>query len=90
MVGGKGGLGGLCENCSKAQTCALPTSWHEPVLECVHFAPKGAGEESVEKPTQKTSEPPRAPRGLCVTCENMPVCEFPWPEEGIWHCPNYR
>jgi hypothetical protein len=42
--------------------------------------------------SQKAGAPAvmRAPRGLCVTCENMPDCPLPWPEEGIWHCKNYR
>jgi hypothetical protein len=29
-------------------------------------------------------------KGLCVNCDNRHTCTFPKPEEGVWHCEEYR
>lgn len=90
MSGKRGGGKELCAACAKAATCTLPATWSGPVRRCDQFEPK-TGKESIKgAQSLRVPEDARAPKGLCVTCENMPECPFPWPEEGIWHCEHYR
>jgi hypothetical protein len=90
MSGNKGGSKAQCAKCSKAPTCVLPATWSGPVRRCDQFVARSEDEGHPEAPGREAPEDLRAPKGLCVTCEKMPDCPFPWPEEGVWHCENYR
>jgi hypothetical protein len=87
---------GLCATCNEAPDCAYAQQATTPVLFCEMFD----ASESPEQTSTDEREPdpqiataaaqPSELKGLCVNCDNRHSCVFPKPEEGIWHCEEYR
>ncbi|MCP4632936.1 MAG: hypothetical protein GY855_08410 [candidate division Zixibacteria bacterium] len=85
---------GLCTTCNYASECLNALNSTEPVLFCEEFddyvEPAVKEKPKVNaSPAPVTAEPCDL-KGLCVNCEERHVCKFPKPEEGVWHCEEYR
>jgi hypothetical protein len=87
---------GLCVTCNEATTCSYAKNATAPVLYCEMFDDsQPQSQEAVEKVQTSTSPsettvPDSDLKGLCVNCDNRHTCTFPKPEEGVWHCEEYR
>ncbi len=81
----------LCATCNDVAICVFCERANHPVTFCEEFkandAPQirlyGTGEISVEKlvDTNKT--------GLCVNCENVPICVYSKPDYKKTYCLEY-
>lgn len=82
-------------NCTKSSDCALVSK--KSALLGVRFC-----EEyetlllAADEPPGEQTSPSVAPRthagalGLCSNCDHYPVCSYPKPEAGVWHCEDYQ
>jgi hypothetical protein len=81
--------------CKHAPFCSFLKDVGHPVMQCQEFE----GYEIFPKTTERTgprvgsrSEEncPGTYKGLCTHCKNRTSCALPKPEEGVWHCEDYR
>lgn len=95
---------GLCTTCNEAPTCVYAKNAKSPVLFCEMFdnstSPAEATTPSEMVAVEQVGIPQaqNAPnkgrlsnlKGLCVNCDNRETCAFTKPEDGVWHCEEYR
>jgi len=98
--------GGLCSNCKNASTCTYPKEPGQPVWYCCERDGYEESEGSVSlallpsstvslrsiksQADSKAGLSDVKYKGLCRNCENLERCTFPKPEEGVWHCEEYK
>jgi hypothetical protein len=86
---------GLCLNCAHSPDCALMLT--KKALQGIQFCEEyetvhlAAAVPLSGNPSKGLIQrtPPGIP-GLCSNCDQYPVCSFPKPEAGVWHCEEYR
>jgi hypothetical protein len=88
---------GLCMTCNNAAYCVYRSqrgfdAIYCEMYDCHPLVKKGDDKEatitSVKPQSKKTIQHPC--KGLCSNCENFENCLLPKPEEGVWHCEEYR
>lgn len=85
-------IGGLCRDCSKADTCTFPRDPSHPIRSCDEFEelafPSTAS--SVARPVRslvrEDTDEPMELKGLCKECALRFTCVYPKPLGGVWHC----
>lgn len=85
-------IGGLCRDCSNADTCTFPRDPSRPIRSCDEFEelafPPTAS--SVARPVRSLvrEDPAKATelKGLCKECALRFTCVYPKPLGGVWHC----
>ena len=84
---------GLCLSCRSNSNCAYRNNHQEPVLQCEEFdgyasVPMSA---KIKKTAVAVDEPGSGKyKGLCANCEIRKTCKYPKPEDGVWHCEEYK
>lgn len=92
---------GLCSTCNNASTCIYRARRGFDALYCDMFDDYTAPSARVSghlgaKPIAASAKVgARKPvsnsyKGLCVNCENRESCTLPRPDEGVWHCEEYK
>ena len=88
---------GLCSTCNNASECVLRAKRGFDAIYCETFDNlNGNGSarrkiilsDTLPKPADKSAKITYL--GLCVNCENRDNCRLSRPEEGVWHCEEYR
>jgi len=98
MAGLNSYSGGLCGSCMYGDTCALRGKRGSDALYCELFDHRGLSSEGdadrVVGPdhSSRPSAPVDEDRtvGLCANCAERETCTLPRPEEGVWHCSEYK
>ncbi|OPZ52295.1 MAG: hypothetical protein BWY90_01180 [Deltaproteobacteria bacterium ADurb.BinA014] len=85
---------GLCSTCAHSVKCILKRAKDNimGVQHCEEYetACLPAAVRSPEQPSERFKQAPSKILGLCSNCAQYPVCSFPKPESGVWHCEEYR
>ena len=92
---------GLCMTCNNAPDCVYRSQRGFDALYCEMYdcypvttasSDEGGDTEpiitSVKPPSKEMSQ--HSAKGLCSNCDNFEDCLLPKPEEGVWHCEEYR
>jgi len=85
-------LPGLCETCANRFTCVFKLNANKIILQCELFEV----EESVPTPFLSIASRSHnkklisSLKGLCGNCSNVPYCQLPKAEGGVWHCEEYH
>lgn len=92
---------GLCMTCNNAPDCVYRSQRGFDALCCEMYDcyplpnVSSAEYEKTEpiitsvKPLSKLSNQHLC-KGLCLNCDNFEDCLLPKPDEGVWHCEEYR
>lgn len=98
MAGANSYAGGLCGGCVYADSCALRDKRGSDALYCELFDPHGlspdgdtdrlAGSDHSLGQAAPIDEDRTV--GLCANCAERETCTLPRPEEGVWHCSEYK
>ena len=87
---------GLCMTCKNAPDCVYRAqrgfdAQYCETYEC-YSIPTDISKNDLDTEPIITSVTPRQnpAKGLCSNCDNFENCVLPKPEEGIWHCEEYR
>ncbi len=84
---------GLCMTCNNAPDCVYRSQRGFDALYCETY---DSGECSIAEPIITSVKPLSGEmkqhpcKGLCSNCDNYEDCLLPMPEEGVWHCEEYR
>jgi hypothetical protein len=86
---------GLCATCIHAAGCVLCADRDHLVFRCEEFDCASSTERKPEdsdggRASSENLESDQQWKGLCMNCENRFSCSFPKPEDGVWHCAEYR
>ena len=87
---------GLCMTCNNALDCVYRSQRGFDALYCEMYDcyPLNKGDDkegiltSAKSLSKKSIQHPC--KGLCSNCDNYENCLLPKPEEGVWHCEEYR
>ncbi len=92
---------GLCMTCNNAPDCVYRSQRGFDALYCEMYdcypltnisENKSDDTEpiitSIKPPSKEMKQHPG--KGLCSNCDNFKDCLLPKPEEGVWHCEEYR
>jgi hypothetical protein len=87
-------LGGLCLNCSTAETC-MYTKNGKAVHHCEEFdAVANVTSTMLRQPIRVASsispKDPTGLKGLCVNCDHHANCLHAKAQGGVWHCEDYQ
>ncbi|MFC2139536.1 hypothetical protein ACFLR4_02635 [Bacteroidota bacterium] len=89
----------LCLSCNYTSLCTKRKNLKRPIWFCEEyddFMPPQTNKTSISKQTIANSsfsnpkENPHKYAGICSNCEIRDTCQYPKPENGIWHCEEYR
>lgn len=87
---------GLCSSCNNSAQCVFRKKRGCDAIYCETFdnlngghAPRH-GEIILEDLTASGGSAQITILGLCANCENHQTCHLTRPEEGVWHCEEYR
>ncbi len=87
---------GLCMTCNNAPDCVYRSQRGFDALycetyDCYAVVTNNSNDSLYTEPIIASVTPPQHPaKGLCSNCDNYEDCFLPKPEEGVWHCEEYR